>query len=119
MPKASDIVITYSGIHLAPRIFFHYYSKADMRASDNSDMTPFMIALKKGNVEVMIAMMEKDPNLESLPVGSLSKMIHWALKEGHHQSAFFKVCFHFIPYLATLQHFNLIYLIPIFVALLD
>ena len=55
-------------------------------------MNPFMLAVE--NVEVVKAMMKEDPDLMSLPVGSGTTVIHWALDEGHHQSAFFKVlCF--------------------------
>ena len=63
-----------------------------MRASDNSDMNPFMMAIEKGHLEVVKAMMKKDPGLMSMPLGSGSTVIHWALEKGHSRSAFFKVC---------------------------
>ena len=63
-----------------------------MRGSDNSDMNPFMMAVEKGHLEVVKAMIKKDPGLVSLPVGSGSTVIHWALEKGHSRSAFFKVC---------------------------
>ena len=69
-----------------------HYSGADTRATDNSGMNPFMIAVEKGHLEVMKAMMRKDPDLVSLPMGSGSTVIHWALEKGHHRNAFFKVC---------------------------
>ena len=57
-------------------------------------MNPFMLAVEKDNVEVVKAMMKEDPDLMSLPVGSGTTVIHWALEEGHHRNAFFKVlCF--------------------------
>ena len=56
-------------------------------------MNPFMIAVEKGHLKVVNAMMEKDPGLVSLPMGSGSTMIHWALEKDHHRSAFFKVYF--------------------------
>ena len=76
-------------------------------------MNPFMLAVEKDNLEVVKAMMEEDPDLVSSPVGCGSTMTHWVLKRGRHRSDLFKVwlCFN---YLATLQHFNLIYPIPIF-----
>ena len=52
-----------------------------------------MIAVEEGHLEVVNAMMEKDPGLVSLPMGSGSTMIHWALEKDHHRSAFFKVYF--------------------------
>ena len=63
-----------------------------MRGSDNSDMNPFMMAIERGHLEVVKAMIKKDPGLVSLPVGSGSTVIHWALEKGHSLSAFFKVC---------------------------
>ena len=95
--------------------FSSTYSGADTSASDNSGMNPFMLAVEKGNLEVVKAMMDKDPGLVLSTVGYGSTMTHWALKQGHHRSDFFKVCFYF-TYLATLQHFNLIYPILIFFA---
>ena len=72
--------------------FSLYHSKPDyISASNNSGMNPFMIAVEKGHLEVVNAMMEKDPGLVSLPMGSGSTMIHWALEKDHHRSAFFKV----------------------------
>ena len=38
-----------------------HYSGADTRASDNSDMNPFMLAIEKGHSDVVKMMMEKDP----------------------------------------------------------
>ena len=75
--------------------FSLHYSGADTRASDNSDMNPFMIAVEKGHLEVVKAMMKKDPDLMLLSVGSGSTVIHWALEKGYSRSAFFKVCFFF------------------------
>jgi len=54
-------------------------------------MNPFMIAVEKGHLDVVKAMMKKDPGLMSLQVGSGTTVIHWALEEGQHRSAFFKV----------------------------
>ena len=68
-----------------------YYSGADTRASDNSDMKPFMIAVEKGHLEVVKAMMRMDPGLVSLLTGFRSTVIHWALEKGHNGSVFFKV----------------------------
>ena len=63
-------------------------------------MNPFMIAVEKGHLEVVKAMMKKDPGLMSLQVGSGTTVIHWALEEGQHRSTFFKVrtFFHLIVY---------------------
>ena len=58
-------------------------------------MNPFMLAVEKDNLEVMKAMMKEDPGLMSLSVGCGSPMTHWVLKQGHHRSDFFKVCFYF------------------------
>ena len=80
-----------------------YYSGADTSAIDNSGMNPFMLAVEKNNLEVVKAMMEENPHLVSSPVGSGSTMTHWALKQAHRRSDFFKVCFDF-TYLATLQN---------------
>ena len=55
-------------------------------------MNPFMIAVEKGHMEVVNAMIKKDPNLISMPLGSGSTVIHWALEKGHSRSAFFEVC---------------------------
>ena len=93
--------------------FSSTYSGADTSASDNSGMNPFMLAVEKGNLEVVKVMMRKDPDVVSSPVGDGSTMTHWALKQGHHRSDFFKVCFYSI-YLV--QHFNLIYPIPLIFA---
>ena len=92
------MIAQYNYIHLAPgalEFSFQYYSGADTRVSDNSGMNPFMLAVEKDNLEVVKALMKKDPGIVSSEVGSGSTMIHWALKQGHHRSAFFKVCFHF------------------------
>ena len=71
-----------------------YCSGADTKASDNSDMNPFMLAVEKCCLGVMKAMMEKDPGLLSSPMGSGTTVIHWALEQSHHCcSAFFKVEF--------------------------
>ena len=69
-----------------------HYSGADTRASDNSDMNPFMLAIEKGHSDVVKIMMEKDPDLVSLSVGSGSTVTHWALEKGHSRTTFFKVC---------------------------
>ena len=62
-------------------------------------MNPFMLAVEKDNVEVVKAMMKEDPGLMSLAVGSGTTVIHWALEEGHHRNAFFKVlCFCFFMF---------------------
>ena len=50
-----------------------------------------MIAVEKGHLDVVKAMMKKDSGLMSLQVGSGTTVIHWALEEGQHRSAFFKV----------------------------
>ena len=116
LQSCSCMMTSYNCIHLVQENFFlQYYSGADTRASDKSGMNPFMLAVEKGNLEVVRVMMEKDPNIVSSPVGCGSTMIHWALKQGHLKSDFFKVCFYFI-YLAILLHFNLICPIPIFFA---
>ena len=70
-----------------------HYSGADTRATDNSDMTPFMIAVEKGHLEVAKIMINEDPGLMSMPLGSGSTVVHWALEKGHSRSAFFEVCF--------------------------
>ena len=75
-------------------ISLQYYSGADTKVSDKSGMNPFMVAVEKRNLEVVNAMMEENPDLVSMPLGSGSTMIHWALKQGHHRSDFFKVCFY-------------------------
>ena len=69
-----------------------HYSGADTRASDNSDMNPFMLAIEKGHSDVVKMMMEKDLDLVCLSVGSGSTVTHWALEKGHSRTAFFKVC---------------------------
>ena len=56
-------------------------------------MNPFMIAVEKGHLGVVKAMMRKDPGLVSLSICFGSTVIHWALQKGHQRSAFFKVCF--------------------------
>ena len=50
-----------------------------------------MIAVVKGHMDVVKAMMKEDPGLMSMPVGSGTTVIHWAQEEGHHRNAFFKV----------------------------
>ena len=71
-------------------IAFPHYSGADTRASDNSDMEPFMIAVEKGHLEAVKALIKKDPGLMS----SGSTVIHWALEKGNRdRSTFFKVGF--------------------------
>ena len=50
-----------------------------------------MLAVEKGHLEVVKAMMKEDPGLMSLSNGSGTTVIHWALEEGHHRSAFFVV----------------------------
>ena len=75
-------------------IILYYYSGADTKASDNSDMNPFMIAVVKHRLEVVKAMMKEDPGLMSLSMGSGTTVIHWALEQNQHCcSAFFKVWF--------------------------
>ena len=83
----------WSFINYCTIFFFNHHSEANSRASDNSDMNPLMLAVEKGHLEVVKAMVKKDPGLVSMPVGFGSTMIHWALEEGHHRNAFFKVCF--------------------------
>ena len=70
-----------------------HYSGANTRASDNSDMNPFMIAVEKSHLEVAKILIRKDPGLMSMPLGSGSTVIHWALEKGCSRSAFFEVCF--------------------------
>ena len=53
-------------------------------------MNPFMIAVEKGHLEVVNAMMEKDSDLVSMQTGSGLTVIHWVLEKGH-RSALFKV----------------------------
>ena len=53
-------------------------------------MKPFMIAVEKGHLEVVKALIKTDPGLMS----SGSKVIHWALEKGNRdRSTFFKVGF--------------------------
>ena len=59
-------------------------------------MNPFMIAVEKGHLEVVKVMIKNDPGLMSMPLGSGSTVIHWALEKGHSRSAFFEVCFFII-----------------------
>ena len=90
-------------------IILHYYSGADTKASDNSDMNPFMLAVVKHRLEVVKAMMKEDPGLMSLSMGSGTTVIHWALEQSHHCcSAFFKVWFFIlaISYTALFNYFN-------------
>ena len=68
-------------------------------------MNPFMLAIEKCHSDVVRIMMEKDPDLMSMPMGSRSTVIHWALEKGCHRSSFFEVGFcvslsmlFFIPY---------------------
>ena len=49
-----------------------------------------MIAVEKGHLEMVNAMMEKNPDLVSLSVGSDLTVIHWALEKDN-RNAFFKV----------------------------
>ena len=79
--------------------FSLHYSGADTRAPDDSEINPFMIAVQKHHLEVVKAMIKKDPGLVSLPMGCGSTAIHWALEEGYNRSAFFKV---------TLSHPNFV-----------
>ena len=81
------------GLPQSHYIFSFHYSGADTRVSDNSGMNPFMIAVEKGHLGVVKAMMRKDPGLVSLSICFGSTVIHWALQKGHQRSAFFKVCF--------------------------
>ena len=79
--------------HADRSIPFLIYSGADTRASDNSGMNPFMVAVEKGHLEAVKAMVKKDPGLMSFSVCSQSTAIHWALEEGHQRSVFFKVLY--------------------------
>ena len=54
-------------------------------------MNPFMLAIEKGHMDVVKVMMKSDPDLLSMPLGSGSTVIHWALEKGYSSSAFFKV----------------------------
>lgn len=65
-------------------------SKADARAFDHSDKTPFMLAVAKGHLKVAELMIDKDPSLVSLQLGSGETVVHWALERG--LDGFFKVC---------------------------
>ena len=90
-------------------IILHYYSGADTKTSDNSDMNPFMLAVVKHRLEVVKAMMKEDPGLMSLSMGSGTTVIHWALEQSHHCcSAFFKVWFFIltISYTVLFNYFN-------------
>ena len=58
-----------------------------------------MLAVEKSHLEVVKAMIKKDPYFVSLPMGCGSTAIHWALEEGYNRSAFFKV---------TLSHPNFV-----------
>ena len=70
----------------------YIYSGADTRASDNCDMNPFMLAIEKGHLEVVKAMIMKDPSLVTMQLmGSGLTVIHWVLEKSH-RSTFFKVC---------------------------
>ena len=72
--------------------------KATLTTTDNSGMNPFMLAVEKGHLDVVTAMIRKDPDLVTWPVGFGSTMIHWALEDGHHRNTFFQVCYvyHFV-----------------------
>ena len=72
--------------------------KATLITTDNSGMNPFMLAVEKGHLDVVTAMIRKDPDLVTWPVGFGSTMIHWALEDGHHRNTFFQVCYvyHFV-----------------------
>ena len=60
-------------------------------------MNPFMIAVEKGHLEVVKAMMKKNPDLVSSSTGFKSTVIHWALEKDTNRSAFFQVNYkHFI-----------------------
>lgn len=72
-----------------------HYSGADIEVSDNSDVSPFMLAVKKGHSEVVNAMMKEKPELVSSQLGSGSTVIHWALEECQ-CSIFFKVFYHLV-----------------------
>ena len=65
-----------------------HYSGTDIRASDYSDMNPFMSAVEKSHLEVVKTMIKKDPDFVSLPMGCGSTAIHWALEKGYNHSAF-------------------------------
>ena len=86
--------------------FSLHSSGADTRAFDNSDMNAFMIAVEKGHMEVVKALIKKDPGLVSFSIGSGSTMIHWALEESHHRSDFFKVCFFIIFSVKAVSQFK-------------
>ena len=55
-----------------------------------------MLAVEKGHLDVVTAMIRKDPDLVTWPVGFGSTMIHWALEGGHHRNTFFQVCYVFL-----------------------
>ena len=80
-------------ILIATSNFSSLHSGADTRASDNSDMNPFMLAIEKGHLGVVKMMMEKDPDPVSLSVSSGSTVIYWALEKGCHGSSFFEIGF--------------------------
>ena len=84
----------WSAYYLILWISLHY-SGADTEISDNSDVSPFMLAVKKGHSEVVKAMMKEKPELVSSQLGSGSTVIHWALEECQ-CSAFFKVFYHLV-----------------------
>ena len=51
-----------------------------------------MLAVEKGQLKVAKLMIEKDPSLASLQLGSGVTVVHWALERGL-ADTFFKVCF--------------------------
>jgi len=51
-----------------------------------------MLAVEKGQLKVAKLMIEKDPSLASLQLGSGVTVVHWALESGL-VDTFFKVCF--------------------------
>ena len=76
-------------------------------------MNPFMIAVEKGHLGVVKAMMRKDPELVSLSICFGSTVIHWALQKGHQRSAFFKVRFFYSkPFTANKGHMLSVGTIP-------
>ena len=84
-PKRSNLLDFYH-VHSSS---LHGYSGADARARDHADITPFMLAVEKGHLEVAKLMVEKDPCLVTLQLGSGQTVIHWALERD--LDTFFKV----------------------------
>ena len=73
--------------------FFSLHSSgADTKASDNTDMNPLMLAVEEGpsHLNVVKALIKKDPDLVSLKKDSGLSVIHWAL-EKQDRSTLFKV----------------------------